>query len=181
MGQSLRNRTSTVIPFPIRLTPESTPPTRDSLSIEAQLVTSVDSGRQLLDAASDGGNEYVMESPDGQMSVRVRLAIRDSRRGTETFAGGALVVDWSGSSVEHLGTRVSLLRVELHLLAALLEADGKVVSRAALIEAAWPRADSKHRENSLAVYICGLRKRLAMIGLSNALQTVRREGYRMKV
>lgn len=179
MGQSLRDRTG-ILPFPARPTPESAAPSRDSLSIDAELVTSIVAGQQLIDAATEGASEYVMKSPDGQTSVRVTLAIRESRRGTQTFDGGTLAVDWTESAIEYRGARVSLLRVELQLLGALLDANGSVVSRAALIQAAWPRADTQSRENSLAVYVCGLRKRLTAIGLPDALETVRREGYRFR-
>jgi len=176
MGQSLRDRTG-ILPFPARPTPESAAPSRDSLSIDAELVTSIVAGQQLIDAATEGAS---MKSPDGQTSVRVMLAIRESRRGTQTFDGGTLAVDWTERAIEYRGARVSLLRVELQLLGALLDANGSVVSRAALIQAAWPRADTQSRENSLAVYVCGLRKRLTAIGLPDALETVRREGYRFR-
>ena len=101
-------------------------------------------------------------------------------RDSLSIDSGTLAVDWRESAIEYRGARVSLLRVELQLLGALLEANGGVVSRASLIQAAWPRADTQSRENSLAVYVCGLRKRLAAIGLPGALETVRREGYRFR-
>ena len=139
MGQSLRNRTSTILPFPTRLTPDS-------------------------DASA----------------VRVTV-IHETQREAQAFADGTLCVDWNESRVEYRGVRASMLRVEMQLLGALLAANGGVVSRAAMIQAAWPHADTQSRENSLAVYVCGLRKRLATIGLPAALQTVRREGYRLQL
>jgi hypothetical protein len=181
MGQSLHERGNTVLAFPVRPAPEGPPAAADSLSIEAQLVTSVAAGRRLLDAAHDGPSEYIMESPDGQTSVRVRLAVRSSRNGTQTFGDGALLVDWSEGAIEHAGHRVSLLRAELRILGMLLDAEGDTVSRGRLIACAWPHADAGARQNSLAVYICGLRKRLATIGLPGALQTLRRSGYRMRL
>ena len=41
------------------------------------------------------------------------------------------------------------------------------------------RSLPSERENALAVYVCTLRKRLAAIGLGQALQTVRGVGYRL--
>ena len=48
---------------------------------------------------------------------------------------------------------------------------------------AWPKRKlpAAERENALGVYIHSLRKRLAAIGLRNALQTVRRVGYRLEL
>jgi len=55
------------------------------------------------------------------------------------------------------------------------------VPRATLISRAWPKRKpvAAERENALGVYIHSLRKRLAAIGLANALQTVRTVGYRL--
>jgi len=149
-------------------------------SIDAQLVTSSAARQRLLQSIDEGVEHYIMASRDGQLSVPVRIAIGASSRGRELFADGALIVDWSRGGIEHGNNRVSLTQTELRLLSGLLEANGQLVSRSRLIACAWPRSDPRTRENSLAVYICGLRKRLASIGLPDALQTVRREGYRLR-
>jgi len=69
----------------------------------------------------------------------------------------------------------------LRLLSGLLENNGQAVRRETLIERAWPRRrpGGSETENVLAVYICTLRKRLAAIGLANALHTIRGVGYRI--
>jgi DNA-binding response OmpR family regulator len=72
-----------------------------------------------------------------------------------------------------------LSRTELRLLAALLEGEGQVMSRADLIRRVWPgdELELADRENALGVYVCSLRKRLSMIGVGSALVTVRYVGY----
>lgn len=171
-----------IIPLASRLPrARAEPRPQYSRTIGAQLVTTPVAGERILDSLVGGANEYIMASPDGRLSVRVRLELSPSQSGSEVFGNGALTVDWSKLSIEHGDNRVSLTQTEIRLLSGLLAANGQIVPRRVLIEAAWPRSDPASRENSLAVYICALRKRLASIGLGEALQTVRRVGYRIRL
>ena len=84
------------------------------------------------------------------------------------FAGKTL---WRDGAMLPLGARAAAL------LAALLEADGKVVGKSELIEAAWPGVFVE--EGNLAVQIAGLRKTLGIRGDgSEWIATVPRTGYR---
>lgn len=183
MGQSIIGQRvrGAAIPSPAPCSNGDAPPGSDSHSIDAHLVTSEAAGQRLLESVHHGIRDYIMASTDGQVSVRVRLALNPERRGQQTFAGGALIVDWSNATIDHNANRTCLTQTELRLLSGLLESDGELVSRMALIACAWPRSDVHSRENELGVYICGLRKRLASIGLPDALQTVRRAGYRLRL
>ena len=153
----------------------------NSRTIGAQLVTTPIAGERLLDSLVGGMSDYIVASADGRLSVRVRLQLSSSQSGSEVFGDGALTVNWSRLSIEHGDNRVSLTQTEIRLLSGLLAGNGRIVPRRALIDCAWPRSEPASRANSLAVYICGLRKRLASIGLGDALQTVRRVGYRLRL
>ncbi len=152
-----------------------------SQPMETQLVMSAASRQRLLACIAEGVRDYIVASVDGRVSVRVRLDVLATGRGQQCFANGTVVVDWSSATIEHGNNRVSLTQTELRLMSVLLEADGHLVPRRALIAQTWPRADPSTRENMLGVYLCGLRKRLASIGLPNTLQTVRRAGYRLRL
>jgi len=166
--------------FNPRRKPSRTERNRDCV-VDARLLTTRSATSRLLDALQSGSDEYILSSTDGRVSVRVTLSLLGVEATEHKTASGRLTVDWSRSRVSHGDSRVTLSRTELRLLAALLEGEGRPVSRATLIERVWPndRLAIGDRENALAVYVHSLRKRLKAIGLVNALQTVRGEGYRV--
>jgi len=150
-----------------------------SESLAAELQMSQRSGERLQQHVSHDGDEFVLSSADGQLSVRLRLSLQ--RESLEPRVGDASVlIDWSQSTVARGRRRVALSRTELRLLAALLEDGGAPVTRSVIIGRVWPDSalTTAQRENALAVYVCTLRKRLSAVGLASALQTVRGTGYR---
>lgn len=150
--------------------------------IDARLQTTPATSDRLLEALSAGARDFVLTSTDGRLSARVRLEIASVSMTDHRLDGTVIVVDWSQCTVANGQRRVSLSRTELRLFAALLESVGSPLTRAALIERMWPD-DSRamiERENSLAVYVCCLRKRLTNIGVGSALRTVRGIGYQLR-
>jgi DNA-binding response OmpR family regulator len=151
--------------------------------IDARLETSPATSERLLDALNAGMRDFVLTSVDGRLSARVRLTLANVTMTEHTLADGNVVVDWSESTVAQGPRRVSLSRTELRLFAALLDAAGRPLSRAALIERIWPD-DARPiavRENALAVYVCCLRKRLNAVGVGQSLRTLRGVGYQVAV
>lgn len=151
-------------------------------SISVHLITTVAGGERLLGAVASGVEEFTVVSDDGKLAVRVRLAVDSMQVAEECLGASEVVVDWSRGTVANGESRVRLARMELRLLAALVERNGKPISKTQLAARLWPTAGGAvDKENGLAVYVCGLRKRLAAIGLASALQTVRGIGYRLLV
>ncbi len=74
--------------------------------------------------------------------------------------------------------RTTLSRNEGLLLDALVRADGRVVRREALLEALWSDVDFVD-DNTLTVNVTRLRRRLGALGLPDAIDTVRGQGYRL--
>jgi DNA-binding response OmpR family regulator len=155
---------------------------RDAV-LEGRLHASRSGANRLLGAIQSGTSDFILSSLDGTMSVRVTLALTGIASTEHETVDGAIVVDWSRSLVSNGKSRVSLSQTEMRLLAALLDGDGQAVSRTHLIGRVWPddKLASNDRENALAVYVCGLRKRLQSIGIGTALQTIRRAGYRIAI
>lgn len=136
---------------------------------------------RLLEMIATGVDEYIITSADGRISVRARVSIDSVDFAEQCLPDSNVVVDWTRATIANEGSCVRLSRTELRLLSALLENNGQAVRRSALIERAWPRRKLRalESENALAVYVCSLRKRLAAIGLADALDTVRGVGYRI--
>jgi len=156
---------------------------RTECVIDARLETTPASSDRLLEALNSGARDFVLTATDGRVSARVRLTIANVSMTQHSIGGTTVVVDWAQCTVANGPRRESVSRTELRLLAALLDAGGRAVTRAELIERIWPddwRA-MPERENSLAVYVCCLRKRLTSIGVGGVLRTLRRVGYQLLV
>ena len=151
-------------------------------SISAHIVTSVAAGERLLGAVASGIEDFSVVSDDGKVAVRVHLTIDSMQVAEERLGDTGIVVDWSRGTVSNGESRTRLARMELRLLAALVERNGNPISRSQLAGRLWPAANgAPEKEIGLAVYVCGLRKRLAAIGVGSALQTVRGVGYRFVI
>ncbi len=95
----------------------------------------------------------------------------------ETFSFGTFSVDPAAGTVMRAGGLVPLGSKAFALLVALLEADGAVVSKEALIEIAWP--ERTVGEANLSVQIAALRKALGRAPSGGEwIETVPRVGYR---
>ena len=76
------------------------------------------------------------------------------------------------------GVEVELTRNESRILQTLLAAEGRIVSRNALMEALW-KSDAFVDDNTLTVNVARLRRRLEELGLSEVLATRRGQGYQL--
>jgi len=110
-----------------------------------------------------GASDYVTKPFDGdELLARLRAVLRHSARpgaGDDQLATGPLAMDVGRHVVTLHGATVSLTPKEFALLRTLLEAGGRVVTHAALLERVWGKA---HRDDVeyLRVTIRALRLKL---------------------
>lgn len=133
---------------------------------------------RLVAALGRGHEEFVLTDVSGGLAVRVRVAIDNAsfKREPAATLDGA-IIDWSTGRVERDGRQTVLSRIELRLLACLIDAQPSVVAHDRLIEAAWPHDPPADPRNALAVYINYLRRRLRPVGLGGVIRTRRSAGY----
>lgn len=173
-----------VIPLRQRARPRDTGIERgDSRqTLFAQLVLTGPAAERLLRSIAKGTDEYIVTSVDASISARAQVTLSSAPVPRPRADTDAVIIDWAQGTIAHGVNRVSVSRTELRLLGALVDHQGAVVSRDALIARGWPRRSvGVEYEDTLTVYICGLRRRLASIGLGQALETVRGVGYRVRV
>ena len=91
---------------------------------------------------------------------------------------GGLTLDLGRGVAARNGVEVELTRNESRILQTLLAAEGRIVSRNALMEALW-KSDSFVDDNTLTVNVARLRRRLEELGLSEVLATRRGQGYQL--
>ena len=135
-------------------------------------------------AIDNGGDDYIVKPFNLDLvTAKVRGALRraygEYAAASEQSAFGALGYDARRLQASYAGRSVELSRTEGQLLEALLRAAGKVVRRDTLLAALWDDAEFVD-DNTLTVNVNRLRKKLADLGLEDAVRTVRGEGYRLE-
>jgi len=127
-----------------------------------------------------GADDYVVKpfSPK-ELMARVRALFRRLQRREEgelPLVLGALEVDRTRHTVRWEGEAVHLTAKEFALLVALLEANGRVLSRPALLEGVWGYSYTEGTR-TVDVHVRRLREKLS--GLAPRLVTVKSLGYRL--
>jgi DNA-binding response OmpR family regulator len=127
-----------------------------------------------------GADDYVVKpfSPK-ELLARVRALVRRMERKDETEAVtivGPLEVDRARHVVRCAGTPVHLTAKEFALLAALLDARGRVLSRHALLQDVWGYS---YTEGTRTVDVHVRRLREKMPPFATSIVTVKSLGYRI--
>lgn len=134
-------------------------------------------------AIENGGDDYVTKPFNLEVvTARVRANLRRAygeyaaTLSSQEFAHEGLTLDTARLTVSYAGQQTSLSRTEAQLLARLIRAEGRIVAREELLGAIWDEAEFVD-DNTLTVNVTRLRKRLAQLGLADAIRTVRGSGY----
>jgi DNA-binding response OmpR family regulator len=106
--------------------------------------------------------------------------IRPPQRGRELLRHGAIAVDPGARTATVDGAALALTYSEFEILRALLDADGRLLSRRELLRAMF--GDDGYRDpRAIDVHIHHVREKLARAGGDpDAIATVRGAGYRMR-
>ena len=143
------------------------------------MLTAKDSEFDKVTGLDLGADDYIAK-PFGMSELisRVNAVLRRYRTFSEAekkYGIGELTVYPSGRIAELSGKELSLSYKEFELLTALLEADGKAVTREELFTKVWGEFYGESR--TLDVHIRNLRLKLGAEG--SCIQTVKNVGYRI--
>jgi DNA-binding response OmpR family regulator len=135
----------------------------------------------------DGADDYVPKpfSP-AELVLRVRSVLRRAADAAgpsgptrPPLVHGDLVIDRDRHEVTRAGEPVPLTRVEMRLLVALLEADGRVLSRDQLLDAVYGLDATEVLDRTIDVHVRRLRDKLGDDpDQPRYVRTVRGAGYR---
>lgn len=138
-------------------------------------------------ALENGGDDYITKPFKLELAVAkvqsvIRRAYGEYAIGAETQVlwAGELWLDKSRNRAHYQGREVELAPKEFRLLLALAQRHGQIVERDELLEALWDDVDFVD-DNTLTVNVARLRRRLEELGLDNAIETKRGQGYRLVV
>ena len=166
-------------------------PGRDGLTLCADIrrvsrtpiifVTSRDSAHDELRALSLGGDDYITKPYNlPVLLARIKAVLRRAGGPAEPdiLEANGLTLHLTRGTAEAGGKVAELTRNELKILACLMEHQGKIVSRADLIDALW---DSQIYidDNTLSVNMTRLRAKLEGLGLPGSIKTRRGMGYQL--
>ena len=119
-----------------------------------------------------------------EMMARVKATLRrqehllTARAPAEMFVLGQLRVDWARHRALLGGEPIELTSKEFHLLKALAEAKGRVLSREQLLAQAWDYDQASHvSTRTVDLHVSQLRRKLG--DSSRRLVTVKNAGYRL--
>src|ERR1700723_1960230 len=127
------------------------------------VLTAVDAVPKILRAFDLGADDYLVKPFILEILLARVTAIgrRLTREEPVALNAGDLVLDRSRRLAIRQGREIALTRKQYVLLETLMRRKGQVTSREQLIEAGWGPADSV-KENTLDVYMYGLRSKLQM-------------------
>lgn len=140
-------------------------------------------------AIENGGDDYVAKPiPLDLLMAKIKSALRraygeyaagQAQPSGDTVAAGSLALDIGRSELSWRGARVPLSKNERQLAHALLRQAGRIVSREELLEALWDDVQFVD-DNTLTVNVTRLRRKLEELGLRDAIDTIRGQGYRLR-
>jgi len=150
-------------------------------------ISARDSAFDQVRALENGGDDFITKPFDLELCMAkiqsvIRRAYGEYALGLETdviWAGG-LWLRKSDNRASFQGKEVELSPKEARLLEHLMRRHGHVVSREELLEALWDDVDFVD-DNTLNVNVARLRRRLGELGLEDAVETKRGQGYRLVV
>lgn len=127
-----------------------------------------------------GGDDYITKPLNMEILIaKIQAVLRRSYNFVneiEYLKFGDVQLYLSENRVELCGESVDLTKTELLILDTLFRKQGGVAKREEIMDRCW-QSDNFIDDNTLAVNIARLRKKLQSIGLSNFIKTKKGSGY----
>lgn len=146
-------------------------------------LSSASDNMNIVMAVQMGGDNFVAKPFDlSVLTAKVQALLRrtyDFGPAAPLLECGGAVLNLSDASLTVGQARVELTRNEFRILRLLLEHRGEIVSREAIMTCLWA-SDSFVDDNTLAVNINRLRKKLAAAGLGDFIRTRKGAGYQVE-
>ncbi|MFY9424286.1 MAG: response regulator transcription factor [Bacillota bacterium] len=138
-------------------------------------------------ALESGGDDYISKPFNLELAIaKINSLLRRTygeyavSKPLDVLAIGDVVINRADSSASRGDVRVELTAKELELLWILAQRNGIIVSREELLDVLWDDEEFVD-DNTLTVNVSRLRRRLDELGLGQAIETRRGQGYRLSL
>lgn len=159
---------------------------REVTRVPIIFVSARNAGMDQVFALENGGDDYVVKPFDMDVLVaKLRAQIRRNYgdyatevNTTEHISFGPIQLDVRRMQMTVEGGLVSLTKTETELMRRLIDANGQVVTRDALLSALWDDTEFVD-DNTLTVNVTRVRRKLFELGIHDIIRTVRGLGYQL--
>lgn len=125
----------------------------------------------------DGADDYITKPFSiGVLMVKINAIFKKAESNDETLCVGSLSLSPRTMEITYNGTTSELTKNEYKILSLLMGSAGHIVTREQMLEELWDDTNFID-DNTLAVNISRVRKKLQDIGLNDAIATKRGVGY----
>ncbi len=154
---------------------------RQKSNVPVIMVTSKDSEMDEVMCMSLGADDYITKPYHPTiLLLRIEAVLKRAHKNQEiknTYKGRELIFD--KSVISYQGKEVLLSKNELQIFSFLIKHVGKIVKREELMDYLWD-TDTFIDDNTLTVNMTRLKKKLEEVGLQDAIETRRGQGYILK-
>ena len=153
---------------------------REISKVPLMFISSKSEDIDIVQAMQFGGDDYIVKPINIQI-VRAKIVALlrrsyDFAEETDYLIFGNVKLLLSAAKLEFMGKVAELTRTELMILETLFKDKGAVSKRDKIMDKCW-QEENFIDDNTLAVNMTRLRKKLAEIGLDDFIQTKKRIGY----
>ncbi|MDD7182458.1 response regulator transcription factor [Peptostreptococcus porci] len=143
-------------------------------------ISSKNENMDIVMAMQFGGDDYITKPINLDVTIaKIQAMLRRSYNfvnDIDYLSFGKIQLILSEAKVDFSGMNVDLTKTEMMILESLFKEQGAVVSREKIMDRCW-QGDSFIDDNTLAVNVTRLRKKLSSIGLDGLVMTKKGYGY----
>jgi two-component system, OmpR family, response regulator len=145
-------------------------------SLPILVLTAHSAVKTRVESLDAGADDYLSKPfAVAELRARVRALLRRANASLPNYSAGSVQLDFGSKRAEVAGKQAPITAKEWAILEVLWAARGAVVSRAQLLEQAWPQADES-KQASLDVLMSRIRRKLG----SDVVRTLRGGGYALR-
>ncbi len=152
---------------------------RKESDVPVIMLTSKNTDVDEIMSMSYGADDYISKPYNPTiLLLRIETLFKhiEKKQVSDTVSYQNLTINLLRSTLEYHGQEIILSKNEITIFYFLIQNQGRIVSRDELMDYLWDYNDFVD-DNTLTVNVNRLRKRLSEIGISNIIQTRRKQGY----